>query len=176
MDLHARFRDLLEQHISGLHIRGSKAAGLAPCHDDAHPSFSADLAKCVWYCHACCHGGGVRDFAMLVGDEWAYSRKPATRRERHQRAVAARRREAEGQARRVLSDRANRQFDDLCAQHREMYTRAGWAADLFTVFRRWPNLARQFPELLEQAEGEYGDAQDALAVLAAQLDGELEII
>ena len=94
MELAAIFANLLEKHNSQLRIRGSKAVGIAPCHDDTHPSFSADLAKCVWYCHACCHGGGVRDFAMLVAEEWACSRPALTRRVRHRFAAAARRREA----------------------------------------------------------------------------------
>src|SRR5262249_21391448 len=64
------FQDLLERHVSQLRIRGLRATGLALCHDDRHPSFSANLERCVWFCFTCNRGGGVRDFALLVGEPW----------------------------------------------------------------------------------------------------------
>ncbi len=65
----ARFLELLQRHVRGLHIRGNRATGLCPCHDDHHPSFSADLARCFWYCFAMARGGGVKAFAALLGED-----------------------------------------------------------------------------------------------------------
>ncbi|MBI3302168.1 MAG: hypothetical protein HYZ72_08860, partial [Deltaproteobacteria bacterium] len=69
-DLRPRFLALLERCVGKLRVAGNKATGLAPCHDDRNPSFSADLDRCLWYCHACARGGGVKAFAELVGERW----------------------------------------------------------------------------------------------------------
>jgi hypothetical protein len=42
-----RFLDLLIRYILRICIRGNRVTGLAPCHDDRSPSFSADLDKIV---------------------------------------------------------------------------------------------------------------------------------
>jgi CHC2 zinc finger len=67
-NLHARFLSLLERHVKSLRITGNKAYGLAPCHDDRSPSFSANLEMGQWFCHSCQIGGGVKKFASLVGE------------------------------------------------------------------------------------------------------------
>jgi hypothetical protein len=67
-NLHTQFLSLLERHVRGLRITGHKAYGLAPCHDDHSPSFSANLEIGQWFCHSCQIGGGVKKFASLVGE------------------------------------------------------------------------------------------------------------
>jgi hypothetical protein len=67
-NLHTQFLSLLERHVKSLRITGNKAYGLAPCHDDHSPSFSANLERGQWFCHSCQIGGGVKKFAFLVGE------------------------------------------------------------------------------------------------------------
>ena len=86
-DLRLRFRDLLERHIQKLTTRGSRATGLAPCHNDRNPSFSADLEKWVWFCFACNRGGGVKDFAELMGEEWKSTRGETRSAKAHRAAL-----------------------------------------------------------------------------------------
>jgi DNA primase len=50
LSLQDRFLNLLERHILKLRIRGDKATGSCPLHEDKHPSFSADLRKGVFHC------------------------------------------------------------------------------------------------------------------------------
>jgi CHC2 zinc finger len=67
-NLYTQFLSLLERHVKSLCITGHKARGLAPCHDDHSPSFSANLEIGQWFCHSCQIGGGVKKFASLVGE------------------------------------------------------------------------------------------------------------
>lgn len=46
--------------------RGSEAPIRCPAHDDAHASASANLAKGVWYCHACGAGGNALHVIMAL--------------------------------------------------------------------------------------------------------------
>src|SRR5262245_3843677 len=66
-DLREEFITLLHDHVSGLHINSSKATGRVPWREDAHPSFSADLDKGVWYDHARNEGGGIKEFKARLG-------------------------------------------------------------------------------------------------------------
>src|SRR5437667_1906302 len=126
-----RFADLLERYVSRLRIVGTKATGLAPCHDDRSPSFSADLEKLVWYCHACGRGGGVKDLAQVVGEGWNSTRSES-------RAAKARRARfhAEQQARAILKRRQEARDLELCADHREVHAGALAAAELLGLFHR----------------------------------------
>lgn len=61
-ELREEFTNLLHAHVPSLHITGSQATGHVPWREDAHPSFSADLEKGVWYDLARKEGGGVKEF------------------------------------------------------------------------------------------------------------------
>ncbi len=166
--LQERFRRLLERHVRKLTLRGHKATGLAPCHEDYSPSFAADLEKLVWYCHACGIGGGVRDFALRVGEPWNSTASDV-------RGVRARRArfQAERQAQAILERRAEERDIALCMQHREAHGEALAAADLLGLFHRRPDLAKEFPDLVARAEQKYGELLFRLSTLEARLNGEL---
>lgn len=74
-ELREEFTTLLNAHIPGLHVNGSKATGHVPWREDNHPSFSADLGKGVWYDHARREGGGVKEFKARLGLNGAGSQK-----------------------------------------------------------------------------------------------------
>jgi len=143
--LAARFRALLEQHVRNLRLRGVKATGCAPCHDDRHASFSADLEKCVWYCHACNVGGGVKKFAELVGESWAVAALP--RHERRRVAVSLRRRDAEQKARVILERRHEERLDTISEEWRAVNLDVMAAAELLAFFSRNPDLEAALPIL-----------------------------
>jgi len=114
--LRVRFRFLLERYIPKLSIRGNRATGCAPCHDDRHPSFSADLDKCCWYCFACGRGGGIKDLAALVGEPWdsAFHQESRTAKA-HRFALAVGREEYDRRQRRQMIARTD-EFRDLSAE------------------------------------------------------------
>lgn len=88
--LRDRFIHLLEQHVQRLNIRGQKALGLCPFHQEKTPSFSANLEKCVFYCFGCGEQGGVRRFAELTGEPWTTSQQIcASKVLAHRRALQA---------------------------------------------------------------------------------------
>jgi hypothetical protein len=166
--LHDRFLALLEQHVHKLHIRGSRATGLCPFHQDRNPSFSADLDKCVFHCFGCGAGGGVKKFAELVGEPWESTRSES-------RTAKARRArfQAERQARAILARRAEERDKTLCASHREAYGEMLGARDVLSLLHRRPDLAAEFPDVVAQTEQEYGDLLFRLSILEARLDGEV---
>ena len=166
--LRERFAALLEQHVSKLKVRGSKATGCCPFHPDRTPSFSADLEKCVWHCFGCGDGGGVKDFAELVGEPWGSPRSEI-------RFAKARRARfhAKQQALTILARRAEAQHKALCAEHRQVHAGAVAAADLLGLFHRRADLEEEFPDLIARAEKEYGETLFRMSMLAARLDGEL---
>lgn len=166
--LRDRFLSLLERHVSRLTVRGTRATGCAPCHEDRTPSLSADLERGVWFCHACGIGGGVRDFAELVGEAWTNTRSE-TRSAKARRA----RFQAEQQARAVLQRRAEDRDKALCAAHRETRAEALAAADLLALFHRRPNLAEEFQDLAARTENEYSNILFKASILEARLDGEV---
>jgi hypothetical protein len=166
-----RFRDLLERHVSKLVIRGRKAAGLCPFHPDRSPSFSADLDKGVWYCFPCHRGGGVKDFALAVGESWATERHSI--RERTRFAATARRRQAEQNARAILERKKDERDTTLWAAWGEASTEATHAADLLGLFFRRPDLAEEFPVLVDKTESEYSDALFQKMLIEAQAAGEV---
>lgn len=65
--LREEFSTLVQSHVPGLKVAGPKATGHVPWREDAHPSFSADLEKAVWYDHARKEGGGVKEFKARLG-------------------------------------------------------------------------------------------------------------
>lgn len=166
--LQDRFRLLLWQHVQKLTIRGNRATGLAPCHEDRSPSFSANLEQGVWYCHTCGKGGGVKDFAQLVGEEWGSSRSES-------RAAKARRArfQAEQQARAILRRRAEERDLRLCAEHRDLHEQALSCADVLSLFHRHPDLGAEFADVFVETESEYGDTLFRLTVVEAKLNGEV---
>ena len=166
-----RFLALLETHVSRLTVRGRKATGLCPLHPDRSPSFTADLEKQVWYCFPCARGGGVRDFALAVGEQWGTERRSPHDRARF--AVQVRRRQVEEQARSILQSRKDKRDDTLWAEWCEANTEATHAAELLGLFFRRPDLAAEFPALVEKTEGEHSDALFRKTVLEAQAAGEV---
>jgi hypothetical protein len=154
--LSARFLTLLETHVSRLTVRGRKATGLCPLHPDRSPSFTADLEKLVWYCFPCAKGGGVKDFALAVGEPWGTSRHST--RERRRFAVQTRRRQAEEQAHAILQRRKDTRDDALWSAWCEANTQATHTAELLSLFFRRPDLAEAFPTLVDKTESEYSDA------------------
>src|SRR5262249_33177457 len=157
--------DLLQRYVPKLTIRGKRATGCCPLHPDHHPSFSADLEKCVWYCFPCGRGGGVRDFALALGEDWSTTRsEPRTAKIRRARV------QAERQARAILEQRAEERDKELCAEHRQAYGAMLGARDFLTLFHRRPDLAAEFPDLVIHTEREYGEALFRCTVLGARLD------
>ncbi len=154
--LAARFLALLEVHVSQLTVRGRKATGLCPFHDDRKPSFSADLEKLVWYCFPCARGGGVKDLALALGEPWGTARINIYERARF--AVQSRRREVTNKARAILSRRKDERDDLLWAAWREANEAAFVAANFLGFFFRHPNRAVEFWRLDKAAEAEYADA------------------
>lgn len=163
------FTTLLERHVPKLIIRSSHATGCCPFHEDTFPSFSADIERGLWFCHACAKGGGVKAFALAVGEDWnnthAESRIAKARRARFQ---------AEQQARVILARRADTRDQQLCADHRATFAEVVAAGEVLALFYRRPDLATEFPDVFEQMESEYSDALLRCSLLAARLDGEVE--
>lgn len=48
-----------------LQVRGRRATGLCPFHDDHHPSLQVDTQKQLWFCGPCHMGGDVFQFVKL---------------------------------------------------------------------------------------------------------------
>ena len=168
-----QFLSLLETHVSRLTIRGHKASGLCPFHPDRNPSFSADLEKCVWYCFPCGKGGGVKDFALLVGEGWNETPSQGSMLERKRVAVQVRRRQAEEQARVILVRRKDEREAALWAQYFMVNDAASEAAELLAFFHRRPDLAEEFSLLVTQTERECGNALFQRSIIEARLAGEL---
>ena len=63
--------DLVQQGlvpVENLHVRGDKATGCCPLHDDRNPSFGFSVSKNLWYCFACAEGGDqIRLYARYQG-------------------------------------------------------------------------------------------------------------
>lgn len=61
--------DLFGRHLD-LGPLGPRRQGVVRCifHDDRHPSLSVDLDRGVFHCFACRAAGGLRDFALRVGE------------------------------------------------------------------------------------------------------------
>jgi hypothetical protein len=169
--LSARFLVFLEQYVHKLQIRGHKATGLCPFHPDRHPSFSANVENGVWYCHACGKGGGVKAFALAVGEQWGAERHST--RERARFAVQVRRRQAEEQSRAILQRRKDEREDTLWAAWCDANTAATEAAELLALFFRRPDLAEEFSRLVSRTESAYSDALFQKMVLEAQFAGEV---
>ncbi len=103
LNLPSIFQAYLSRYVHKIVIRGRRATGLCPFHADQHPSFSADLERCIWFCHACNHGGGVKRFAELIGEPWGNNIRCASGAARaHHLALAAARQEYKAWARRRL--------------------------------------------------------------------------
>lgn len=174
--LRQRFIGLLEKHVSRLIVRGRKANGLCPFHPDRNPSFTADLEKLVWFCFPCGQGGGVRDFARLVGEGWTAGKReggtPALHRERAQMAIAARRRAAEATARAILQRRREEYEDALWGEWCTANRDATEAAELLTIFFRHRGLAQEFSDLVRGIESDYGDAVFRRSVIEFRASGE----
>lgn len=164
--LQERFCDLLQRHVHQLRIRGNRATGLCPFHQERTPSLSINLEKGVFHCFGCGAGGGVKKFAELVGEPWGNTRSES-------RTAKARRArlQAERHAREILGRRAEERDKALCAEHRALYGEMLAAKDLLSLFHRRPHLAAEFSELAANTEREYGDLLFKCAILEAWLDG-----
>ena len=163
------FSDLVHRHIPWFTSCNGRGIALCIFHQEKTPSLSIDLEKGVFHCFGCGRGGGVRDFARLVGEPWGSARSES-RTAKAQRA----RFQAEQQARVILERRAEERDKVLCAEHRELYGEVIAAADLLSLFHRRPDLASEFPTLVARTECEYGDLLFQCTVLKARLDGEVE--
>jgi AAA domain/CHC2 zinc finger len=60
------FQDLFERHIQRSRVSGEQLYGLCPFHGDTEPSFSANLRRGVWKCHACDLAGNAYHFAVRL--------------------------------------------------------------------------------------------------------------
>lgn len=171
-DTHApRFRALLETHVPRLKVTGTKATGHVPWREDKHPSFSADLAKGVWFDHGRGEGGGVKRFAELVGDPWGTTRLSTCDRARF--AGQVRRREAEAKARAILTRRKDEREDALWAAWGKANTTATDTAELLALFFRHPDLVEAFPALVATTEREYADALWRQMLIEQRVAGEV---
>lgn len=163
-----RFLDLRHRYVHRLTIRGPRATGLCPFHQERNPSFSANTERGVFLCFGCGTSGGVKKFAELVGEAWE------SRRGESRAAKACRARfHAEQQARGILQRRAEERDRQRCAEHRELHGEAVWLADLLAIFHHRPHLVAEFLDLAARTEHEYGEAVFQRCVLEAQLDGEV---
>ena len=125
----------------------------------------------MWYCFPCARGGGVKDFALAVGEPWGTIRHST--RERARFAVQARRRQAEEQARAILQRRKDERDAALWAAWGDAHTAATEAAELLALFFRRPDLADEFPRLVSITESEYSDALFQKMVLEQRVAGEV---
>jgi DNA primase len=166
-----RFADLLNRHIHNLTIRYPRAWGLCPFHEDRHPSFSADFEKSVWYCFPCGRGGGVKEFAELLGESWAIA--SLLRQERRRVAASLRQREAKQKACALLRQREEERLDKIFSEWREVNRDAAHAAELLSLFQRRPDLAEEFSDLAERAEYEYSQSVFKRSLLEARIDQEV---
>jgi hypothetical protein len=116
-------------------------------------------------------GGGVKAFALAVGEPWGTERHST--RDRARFAVQARRRQAEEQARAILQGRKDTRDDTLWAEWCEANTEATHAAELLELFFRRPDLAEEFPCLVSVTEKEYSAALFRKMVLEGQFAGEV---
>jgi hypothetical protein len=165
------FRSCAEKHLPRLRVRGHKGTSLCPFHPENTPSFSVDFEKGVAHCFGCGWGGGIKDFALALGEQWGTKRHST--RERARFAVQARRRQAEEQARTILQGRKDKREDTLWAAWCEANTEAIHAAELLGLFFRRPDLAEEFPSLVARTESEYGEALFHKMLLEQQWAGEV---
>jgi hypothetical protein len=165
----SRFQELLAQQG----IYPTKPRSLVRCifHPEKTPSLSIDTERGLFHCFGCGKGGGVKAFALAVGEPWGRERHNSRARARF--AVQARRRQAEEQARVILQGRKDTQDDTLWAAWCEANTEATQAADLLGLFFRRPDLAEAFPNLAARAESEYSEALFEKMVLEQRFAGEV---
>lgn len=173
--LQERFRALLErQGISLAQPRGRVACLF---HQDTTPSLSIDTERGLFHCFGCGVGGGVRDFARLVGEEWTITgsetHTPALRRERARMAVEARRRTADATARAILQRRKDERDKARSRAYREAHAIAVDCGDLLALFHRRPDLAEEFHDVVKQTERDYADALFQCSLVEAQLAREV---
>ena len=113
----------------------------------------------------------MKAFSLAVGEPWGtehYSHRDRTRF-----AIQTRRRQAEEQARAILQRRIDGRDDTLWAEWCDANTTATEAAELLALFFRRPDLAEEFPALVEKTESEYSDALFQKMGLEAQFAGEV---
>src|SRR5689334_6205705 len=169
--LRTRFHELVEKHTQQIIIRNNKAWALCPFHTETTASCSIDFEKCIFHCFGCGASGGVKDFALLVGEPW--ERASLTQREKVQAAVSIRRREAESKALAILRQRKEKRLDELYAEWREVDRDAVKTAKILGFFYHRPGVAEKFPTLALRAERNYGAAIHRRVLLEAQIDGEV---
>ena len=153
--LGTRFLDLLARQ--GIYLRGSRGRVKCPFHDGkTATSLSIDTEKGVFFCFGCGVQGGVKAFAELIGEPQGSPRYNTCERARF--AVQARRREAEAKARAILTRRKDERDDSIWSAWGEANTAAMDAAELLGLFFRHPDLAEEFPHLVEVTESAYAEA------------------
>ena len=133
--LREHFLSLLEQHVHGLRIRGSRATGLCPFHPDKNPSFSVELDKGVFHCFGCSASGGVRDFAYLLGEEWGSPRRetPVSRAQHIALQVA----------RDAYEAWSRHKLIELTDEHRELLAERDIAEIAYRAIHRCPALYKE---------------------------------
>ena len=169
--LSARLLALAQTHVSRLTVRGPKGTGLCCFHDEDTPSLSFDFSKGVFHCFGCGKGGGVKDFALAVGEPWGTTHHNT--RERARFAVQARQRHAEERARAILQRRKDEREAVLWAAYFEANDATSAAAELLALFHRRLDLADEFSLLATQTEREYGEALFRQSLIEARLAGEV---
>lgn len=164
-----RFRAMLARQ--GIHLSTPRGRVRCIFHAEHTPSLSIDVERGLFHCFGCGRGGGVKDFALAVGEHWGTARY--SHREQTRVAVQARRRDAEEQARAILQRRKDERDDTLWSAWCEANTEATQAAEVLALFFRRPDLAAAFPALVNKTESEYSDALFRKMVLEQQWAGEV---
>lgn len=172
--LSARLRALADTYVSRLSIRGDQGKGLCCFHAEKTPSLFFDFNKAVFYCFGCGTGGGVKDFALAVGESWGTIHH--SRRERARAAVHARRLHAEETARTILIRRKDEREFALWDAYFQVHDAANDASELLALFHRRPDLVGEFSLLVIHTEREYSEAVNKRALIEAQIAEDIEVV
>lgn len=172
-ELRQYFLALLERH--GIHLTRPRGTVLCLFHQEKTPSLSIDTERGLFHCFGCGVGGGVKDFARLVGEEWKFTNSeavaPALYKERSRAAVIARWRVAEATARAILQRRKDEQEDVVWAEWCEANSEASQIADFLGFFFRRPDLAEEFSGIVVQLERDYGEVVFRRSVIEFRASG-----
>lgn len=163
------FTDLLARH--GITLM--RPRGMVRCifHHEKTPSLSIDTEQGVFHCFGCGKQGGVKDFALAVGESWGTTH--ASHRARVRIAGQARLRNMKTEARVLYQQEVDTEHHRLWARWGEAATTAREAAELLGLFFRRPDLAAAYPSLLNGTEHEYAEALWQMMLIEQQIAGEV---
>jgi hypothetical protein len=66
--VHAYFQRLVEESVGDCGYSEVEKV-CCPWHEDPNPSLSIDWTRCIWYCHGCQLGGGVKKWQALAREK-----------------------------------------------------------------------------------------------------------